>query len=230
LPVAFRLPSCAYSAGFREQIRLFTCNGLIFAVIYRRCPACCRAAADFRKSINYRRRKMKNLLALILVGSMFLAGCAQKQVTTDQAIIDDAPVVEEAAPIVADEVPSEPEVIEVVEKVEVKRAADKIFFGLNSHVLTPASKKALEENALWLQAQPEVRIAIEGHADERGSEKYNLALGKQRAQATRDYLVSLGIAPERITIVSYGKQKATRGAVSENVWSQDRRAEFVTMN
>jgi peptidoglycan-associated lipoprotein len=175
---------------------------------------------------------MKNLLALILAGSLLLAGCAQKQVTDDLAITEETPVaVEQEAPPVVAEVPmDEPPVIAVVEEAPVRRAADKIFFDLNSYVLTPASQKALKDNALWLQAQPEVRIAIEGHADERGSDKYNRILGKKRAKVTMDYLVTLGVAPERITIVSYGKEKATKGASSENVWAQDRRAEFVTMN
>ena len=172
---------------------------------------------------------MKNLFALILVGSMFFAGCAQKEVVNDQAGIEEAPV---AAPIVSEEPPMiEPPVAVVEEEVApVPRAADKIFFEFNSHALTPASKEALAGNTLWLESQPELRIIIEGHADERGSDKYNLTLGEKRAKVTRDFLVSQGIAPERITTVSYGEKKATHGATSETVWAQDRQAVFVTSN
>lgn len=109
-------------------------------------------------------------------------------------------------------------------------AAMKIFFDFDSNVLTHDSQGALVGNALWLRAQPELRILIEGHTDERGSSSYNLALGEKRAQAARDYLVNLGIAPERISIISYGKEKAATAANDESVWAQDRRAEFVKKN
>jgi peptidoglycan-associated lipoprotein len=164
---------------------------------------------------------MKKLLTMILIG-LFLAGCAKKQV--EQAVIEEPPV--EEAPVVA-EVEPEPVVLAVVEEPPVPRGADKIYFDLNSHELTAASKKELENNALWIKSQDQVRVSIEGHADERGSDQYNAALGKKRAQAARDYLVNLGVSPDRITIVSHGKKMATKGANSESVWAMDRRAEFV---
>lgn len=177
---------------------------------------------------------MKNLFALILVGSLLLAGCGEKKATNDQTVKDVAPVgADQKAPVVTDEATTtEPSgtAIAQVQEPAVKRAADKIFFDFDSCLLTPVSQKALEGNALWLQAQPEVRIVIEGYADERGSDEYNLALGDKRAQAARDYLVKIGIAPERIAVTSYGEEKATKGAASEAVWAQDRRAEFVTTN
>ncbi len=106
-------------------------------------------------------------------------------------------------------------------------AATKVFFAFDSSLLTPESKAVLTANSLWLQAQPEVRIVIEGNTDERGSSSYNLALGEKRAQAARDYLVNLGVAPDRIAFISYGEEKAARAANDEAIWAKDRRAVIV---
>jgi peptidoglycan-associated lipoprotein len=189
-------------------------------------PDSLRAAFRLQYQQFRRMRKMKNLFALLLAASMLLAGCAKKQIVDDQAINEPEPVVvEQEVPVVAVEEPVE---VPVVKEFIAKRPAVKIFFDFNSSTLSPASKEALESKARWLQAQPEVRIVIQGHTDERGSDKYNLALGKKRAQAARDYLVTLGVAPGRITTVSYGKEKATKGAANNIIWAKERRAEFVT--
>ena len=168
---------------------------------------------------------MKNLFGLILIGSLSLAGCAQKTVVNDQPIKDVAAVVaEQEAPVATQTEPI------AAAPVQEAMTAERIFFDLDSSALTPEGKKALEGNALWLLTQQEVRIIIEGHADERGSDAYNLALGEKRAQAVRDYLMSLGIDSERVAIISYGEEKATKGATSNVAWAQDRRAEFVINN
>jgi peptidoglycan-associated lipoprotein len=168
---------------------------------------------------------MKNLFGLILIGSLSLAGCAQKTVVNDQPIKDVAAVVaEQEAPVATQTEPI------AAAPVQEAMTAERIFFDLDSSALTPEGKKALEGNALWLLTQQEVRIIIEGHADERGSDAYNLALGEKRAQTVRDYLMSLGIDSERVAIISYGEEKATKGATSNVAWAQDRRAEFVINN
>ncbi len=84
----------------------------------------------------------------------------------------------------------------------------------------------LERNAEWLKKHPTVKIRIEGYCDERGTVEYNLALGEKRAKAARDYLVSLGISPDRITIVSYGKSNPIDPRHNEEAWFKNRRAEF----
>jgi peptidoglycan-associated lipoprotein len=175
---------------------------------------------------------MKNLWALILVSSMILAGCATKQVANDNAVEEAAPVAEQTAPVEVEQEPAPEPPAPVAEEPApaVKRAAEKIFFAFDSYNLTPSSQEALEANVEWLQSQPETRILIEGHADERGSEKYNLALGEKRAKAARNYLVAHGISPDRISVVSYGEQGANHGVASETVWATDRRAEFVVAN
>lgn len=172
---------------------------------------------------------MKDLLTLALVCSMLLAGCAGKKAMEDQAIKEVPPVAVEQEAVKAPEA-TPPEPVEVAPAPVAKSAADKIFFDFDSYLLTPASKDALEDNAQWLQDQPEVRIVIEGYADERGADTYNLALGENRSRVARDYLLKQGIAPDRIEVISYGEEKATRGAATEEVWAQDRRAEFVKIN
>ena len=177
---------------------------------------------------------MKNRFALMLIGVVLLAGCAGKKAMNDQATKENAPVVaEQQVPVVTEEATPKapPGIAPAQEQVATEKAAiEKIYFEFDSYLLTPESRKALVENALWIQTLPELRIVIEGHADERGSDTYNLALGEKRAQAARDYLVTLGIAPERIAIISFGEEKATPGGKSEAAWAQDRRAEFVTSN
>lgn len=177
---------------------------------------------------------MKKMLILVLAGSLMMAGCAGKKVVEEPPVAEVAPpVVEKPSPVVAEKAPvPEPVVAEPVapEPVAVEPAAERIFFDFDSCRLTSASKQALEDNARWLQDQEEVRIIIEGHADERGSDTYNLSLGEKRAQAAREYLVTLGVDADRINIISYGEERAVQGAASEEVWAKDRRAEFVKAN
>ena len=89
------------------------------------------------------------------------------------------------------------------------------------------ARAVLRANADWLKNNPSARVEIEGHCDERGTNEYNLALGAKRAQAARDYLVSLGIAPDRLSTTSYGEEIPVCQGHSEDCWRQNRRARFV---
>jgi peptidoglycan-associated lipoprotein len=101
-----------------------------------------------------------------------------------------------------------------------------IHFEYDSANLTEAARAVLEKHALWLQGNRDARVTIEGHCDERGTVDYNLALGEQRARATRDYLVSLGVSAERLRVVSYGKERPLDPAKSESAYGKNRRAHF----
>lgn len=101
-----------------------------------------------------------------------------------------------------------------------------IFFGYDQAALTDESRAILEKHALWLQNHRGVRVRLEGHCDERGTVEYNLALGEQRAQAARDYLLSLGVSPDRLTTVSYGKERPLDEGHDEASWRRNRRAHF----
>ena len=101
------------------------------------------------------------------------------------------------------------------------------FFDTDRYDLTPSARDILTANAAWLQRQPTISILIEGHCDERNTREYNLALGERRASAVRDYLVFLGIAPQRIQIISYGEERPFALGSDESAWMLNRRAHFV---
>ncbi len=101
-----------------------------------------------------------------------------------------------------------------------------VFFNFDSSAVRPDGRDALVTNAQWLRANPDVAVTIEGHCDERGSAEYNLALGHRRAQAAANVLVAAGIAPQRITIVSYGKERPFVLGHDESAWRWNRRAHF----
>jgi peptidoglycan-associated lipoprotein len=101
-----------------------------------------------------------------------------------------------------------------------------IHFEYDSAALTDEARGALEKHALWLQGQRDARVTIEGHCDERGTVEYNLALGEQRARATREYLVSLGVGASRLRVVSYGKERPLDPGSDEAAHARNRRAHF----
>jgi len=102
--------------------------------------------------------------------------------------------------------------------------ADRIFFDLDSYSVDAQDRTTLDAQAVWLARYPNVRVTIEGHADERGTREYNLALGDRRANAARDYLQSRGIAADRMTTISWGKERPQNPASNEEAWAQNRRA------
>jgi peptidoglycan-associated lipoprotein len=101
-----------------------------------------------------------------------------------------------------------------------------IRFEYDSATLTDEARSTLEKHALWLQGRRDTRVTVEGHCDERGTVEYNLALGEQRARAARDYLASLGVAGERLRVVSYGKERPLDPGAGEASWARNRRAHF----
>lgn len=102
-----------------------------------------------------------------------------------------------------------------------------IFFAYDQAELSAESKKTLQENASWIGRFPGASVTIEGHCDERGTEEYNLALGDRRAQATRDYLVRLGIDATRLKAISFGEERPFDPGHDEAAWARNRRAHFV---
>ena len=107
---------------------------------------------------------------------------------------------------------------------------DRVFFATNETVLTTASRETLRKQASWLRKNSKINVVLEGHADERGTREYNLALGERRANAARDYLMTYGISGKRISVISYGKEKPVNPASSPIAWSQNRRSVTVKVN
>ena len=107
---------------------------------------------------------------------------------------------------------------------------DRVFFATNQSSLTTASRATLRKQATFLRKNKNLNVTIEGHADERGTREYNLALGERRANAARDYLMTYGISGKRISVISYGKEKPVNPASSPISWSQNRRSVTVKVN
>ncbi len=106
----------------------------------------------------------------------------------------------------------------------VVNVGDRVFFGYDRYDLSTEARNTLENQAGWLQQNANVRITIEGHADERGTREYNLALGERRANSVKNYLVALGIDASRLNVISYGKERPAVPGSNETAWSQNRRA------
>ncbi|MDB9760394.1 peptidoglycan-associated lipoprotein Pal [Pelagibacteraceae bacterium] len=101
---------------------------------------------------------------------------------------------------------------------------DRVFFATNSSSLTTASRDTLRKQANYLRKNKDLNVVLEGHADERGTREYNLALGEKRANSAKDYLMTYGISGKRISVISYGKEKPVNSGSTPLAWSQNRRA------
>jgi len=181
---------------------------------------------------------MKNSLpvwkfALALLAAALLFGCANKPKPAPAVADDNAPAEKVAAADKTaavettgfDEAASadrQPAAVEQSARAKLAR----IHFAFDRFTLSMAARDTLAANAAYLQTNPGVKVDIEGHCDERGADEYNLALGQRRARAARDYLVSLGVSPERLETVSYGEEKPLDPAAGEKSWAENRRAEF----
>ena len=102
-----------------------------------------------------------------------------------------------------------------------------VFFDFDKYDIRPADTRILDANAAWLKSNPNHLVLIEGHADERGTNEYNLALGERRAKSTMNYLVSQGVQANRVTIISYGEERPTCTEKSDGCWAKNRRAHFL---
>ena len=129
------------------------------------------------------------------------------------------PSVEEAKPAPAPQVD--------VEALAKSFEQKDIHFDFDKYDLKPEARATLKELANFLLEHPEYRVRIEGHCDERGTEEYNLALGEKRANAAKDYLVSLGVSPDRIDTISYGENRPLCTEHNESCWWRNRRDHFV---
>jgi len=107
---------------------------------------------------------------------------------------------------------------------------DRVFFATNESVLTTASRDTLRKQATWLRENSGINVVLEGHADERGTREYNLALGERRANAAKDYLMTYGVSADRISVISYGKERPVASGSNPLDWSKNRRSVTVKAN
>lgn len=106
----------------------------------------------------------------------------------------------------------------------VVNVGDRVYFAVDKFDLSPEARTTVENQVTWLKRYPAVVVTVEGHADERGTREYNLALGERRANSVRDYMIALGIEANRVKTISYGKERPVDPASSEEAWSKNRRA------
>lgn len=157
----------------------------------------------------------------LLVLALGAAGCARRAVEEPPA----AP----APPPTATSAPIEtaPPIVEAPPPVTTPPDIRPAFFDLDSYRLSESARQALDRAAKILREQPDMKVTIEGHCDERGTTDYNMALGEQRARVARDYLLAAGIASERMQIISYGEERPFDAGHNEAAWAENRQAHFV---
>ena len=107
---------------------------------------------------------------------------------------------------------------------------DRVFFATNESILTTKSRDTLRKQAAWMRKNSDLNFVIEGHADERGTREYNLALGERRANAAKDYLMTYGVAGNRLSVISYGKERPVDSGSNPLSWSKNRRSVTVKAN
>lgn len=154
----------------------------------------------------------------VAIGAVFLvSACAKKEEATS-ASADSASDNGIQASSVAPEAGSQEALVVAV--------GDRVFFDFNSSSIRGDQEQTLDRLIVWLNRNDDVRALIGGHADERGTTEYNLALGERRANAAREYLIAGGIAGARLQTVSFGEERPAGVGSNENVWTQNRRAQF----
>ncbi|MFQ5750408.1 MAG: peptidoglycan-associated lipoprotein Pal [bacterium] len=172
-----------------------------------------------------------HILVTVFVGMLIMVlisacgGSKETVVNIPEQFPEPEPTMEEPAEVVE---PPKPAESDVTKKVPIYLLT--INFEFDRADLTPEAKAILAENARKLKENPALNIRIEGHCDERGTVEYNLALGERRAISTRNYLINYGIRPDRITIISYGKERPIDPRHTPQAWAKNRRAEFIKLN
>ena len=169
-------------------------------------------------------------LAAVLVVTFF-AGCKKKvQEVPPPPQVKEQPRVEKVEePVVQEPVLSEEEILmsKSLEQINKEQPLGMIFFDYDKYFVRADARPVLDANAAWLKKFKTVKILVEGHADERGTEDYNLALGEKRAKSAFDHLVSLGIPAERMKMLSFGKSQPLVSGHDEASWQKNRRTQFV---
>ena len=153
----------------------------------------------------------KNIFLVLMAGLIMTACATQKKVTPGQ-MQGDVYTGTDTVEYLASGVP------------------DRVFFATNESVLTTASRDTLRKQATWLRKNSGINVVLEGHADERGTREYNLALGERRANAAKDYLMTYGVSANRISVISYGKERPVDSGSNPLAWSKNRRSVTVKAN
>ncbi len=155
---------------------------------------------------------LKRVLIIVLASVALTACATQKKASQDNLLQGDVYTGTDTVEYLATGVP------------------DRVFFATNKSVLTTASRDTLRKQAAWMRKNSDLTFSIEGHADERGTREYNLALGERRANAAKDYLMTYGVSGKRLSVISYGKERPVNSGSNPLAWSQNRRSVTVKAN
>lgn len=187
------------------------------------------------------KKSMIMLLAGVSMASLLAGGCANKEaVKKEEAVVPvvSAPKVEEAKPVEqpkpaepAKEIqPAQTEVVAPAAQAPVETMLETVYFDFDKSDLRQDARDVLSKNAeVILKSMPGAKIQIAGNCDERGSAEYNLALGERRAKSAQNYLITLGVKAENLSVISYGKEKPAVPGNDEAAWAKNRRDEFVVV-
>ncbi|HPW16927.1 MAG TPA: peptidoglycan-associated lipoprotein Pal [Candidatus Aminicenantes bacterium] len=172
-------------------------------------------------------------LAVVLVFSLAVS-CKKKpkEVPPPPPQQQEQPVVEKVeAPVVREPRLTEEEMFlqKSLDQINSEKPLGSVYFDYDRSLIRDDARPVLDANAAWMKKFRTVKVLVEGHCDERGTEEYNLALGEKRAKAAQDYLLSLGVASDRIKIISYGKSQPVNPGHDEAAWQMNRRAQFLVI-
>jgi peptidoglycan-associated lipoprotein len=192
-----------------------------------------------------RRIGFKLGLLLLIVSFLFVVSCAKPRQTTPTAGQDQAGQAMDEADQAAEEGREGISEQELEARKRAEREAERkrreaerekmarekfvnenVYFGFDDSTLTKKAREVLSAKADWLRSHPDVTVVIEGHADERGTKEYNMALGQRRAQSARNFLVNAGIDADRLTTISYGEERPADPRSNEMAWAKNRRVHF----
>jgi len=198
-------------------------------------------------------RKSLCIAVITLCFGLFLTGCPKKTMVKEEPSVRKS---EEAAKLEAQQKEARERELARIKEEEARKAREKefekslvakkepgiegevfeskllkdIYFDFDKYDIRPSDAEILKENAAALKKNPNMKIQIEGHCDERGTAEYNLALGERRANSVKNYLISLGISPNRISSISYGKEKPLDPGHNEEAWAKNRRAHTIVLS
>ena len=153
---------------------------------------------------------LRNFLLVVFAGLLLTACATQKKVAKESG----------TSGLIQSDVYTGKDTVEFL----ATGVKDRVFFATNKSILTTASRDTLRKQAAWMRKNKDITVTVEGHADERGTREYNLALGDRRANAVKDYLLTYGISGGRIAVISYGKERPVNSGSSPLAWSQNRRS------
>ena len=199
--------------------------------------------------------RVKSLTPLLFIAMLTYTGCAKqelvrkdnaiapaqssaKQVDSSATAVKPAATTTQAmekAPANAEPTPAREQTLAATSgdsatiAAELQRQLEKVYFDFDSATLSDSARRVITANAALLSRNPAVKVRVEGHCDERGSDEYNLAIGERRAKAAAQYLKTLGIGAERIATLSYGKEKPADPGHDEAAWAKNRRDEFIVV-